>query len=332
MESILASLVICTYNQEDYVAETIEGALNQTYSPLEILIFDDASTDNTWDVIVKMVDGYLQHGCVHTVILNRNSHNLGIMGNNQLAMAKAKGEIMIACGGDDICMPNRVSRIVEEWIKADKSALSIYHGAWKIDSGGRHVGELGDFYFNEGTLGAVAAYSRELLTIYGPVAERGAVEDEVYGNRALILGRRLNIHENLLKYRVGVGVSSGYRDYRRKQIRVLGVFKLCSIRQSYRDLEKVRGFITPERYQVMYDRFHKQEKEMREWLTLWEGKTFKERYSSFRRVMGDCNKKRLIIAIVLLFPRRVGDLLFLIMNHCVSIYDRISHLKRSRLS
>ena len=47
----LVSILICTYNAEKTIKETIESCLNQTYSNIEVLIHDDQSTDNTLNVI-----------------------------------------------------------------------------------------------------------------------------------------------------------------------------------------------------------------------------------------------------------------------------------------
>src|SRR3954447_21388990 len=50
-EGPLISIILLCYNQENYVAEAVDGVLKQTYSPLEVLIFDDFSSDHTEEVI-----------------------------------------------------------------------------------------------------------------------------------------------------------------------------------------------------------------------------------------------------------------------------------------
>ncbi len=323
MSRPLVSISMLTYNQEKYVRESVRGMLAQTYSPLEILISDDCSTDRTWDVIIAEVEQYKSAGGKHTIVLNRNEKNLGIMLNSAKIGTLKHGVLSVSNGGDDISVPNRVERIVEEWIKNKMKALVIYHGAIKIDQNGSYRGQLGEFYFREGTLGAVAAYSRELGNIFGPVEEPEAAEDEVYGNRALILGRRLNIRENLLKYRIGVGVSSGRKDYRRKQIRVLRSFKLAAMRQTRRDLEKVRGLITPERYSELKDLFDRRTSEMKLWLQLWDDASIKNRFSAYKKVIRNSSKIRILIATILLLPRRVGDGILAIMNFFLELGTKL---------
>ena len=51
----LVSVCICTYNAENYIAETLETVINQTYKNMEILILDQNSSDKTPDIIMDYV-------------------------------------------------------------------------------------------------------------------------------------------------------------------------------------------------------------------------------------------------------------------------------------
>lgn len=65
----LVSVIICAYNQQEFVGEAIQSALNQTYSPLEIIISDDLSTDSTFEIIQNAVSKYKgRHGFGSTAI------------------------------------------------------------------------------------------------------------------------------------------------------------------------------------------------------------------------------------------------------------------------
>jgi cellulose synthase/poly-beta-1,6-N-acetylglucosamine synthase-like glycosyltransferase len=74
-EHPLVSMLLIAYRQPDTVREAIEGALAQTYSPLEIIISDDASGDDTYAQMQAAVADY--HG-PHKIIMNRNQVNMGI--------------------------------------------------------------------------------------------------------------------------------------------------------------------------------------------------------------------------------------------------------------
>ena len=56
MWSPLVSICIPSYNGEKWIREAIDSALAQTYKPLEIVIVDDASTDNTLEIIQSYRD------------------------------------------------------------------------------------------------------------------------------------------------------------------------------------------------------------------------------------------------------------------------------------
>ncbi len=54
MTAPLITVLLTTYNTEDYVREALQSAFGQTWSPLEILISDDCSTDRTAHIIVEV--------------------------------------------------------------------------------------------------------------------------------------------------------------------------------------------------------------------------------------------------------------------------------------
>ena len=72
----LISFFALTYNQEKYIEDSLKGLFSQTYSPLEIIISDDCSTDKTFEIIQKFVSEYKGP---NKVIINRNEKNLGLI-------------------------------------------------------------------------------------------------------------------------------------------------------------------------------------------------------------------------------------------------------------
>jgi|GEM_PF-6445880 len=65
------SVIIPAYNCEQYLAETIESVLAQTYRPIEITVVDNGSTDSSGDVVKLDVDGYLTNSRKVVPILER---------------------------------------------------------------------------------------------------------------------------------------------------------------------------------------------------------------------------------------------------------------------
>lgn len=89
------TIMIPTYNQEEYIAEAIESALSQDYQNLEVVVTDDCSTDGTGDVARRYVtDPRFRYV--------RNELNLGRVGNyHNTAHNVAQGEWLINLDGDD---------------------------------------------------------------------------------------------------------------------------------------------------------------------------------------------------------------------------------------
>ncbi len=106
----LVTLALMAYNQEQMIEGAVGGALAQTYSPLEILISDDCSTDRAFECATAAVDDYEGP---HQLRLNRNPHNLGLIGHVNALFEMARGEIVVLAAGDDVSLPERVVRIVE---------------------------------------------------------------------------------------------------------------------------------------------------------------------------------------------------------------------------
>lgn len=106
----LISYILITYNQESFVQEALDGAFSQTYSPLEIIIADDGSKDNTTLVISEAIADYKGP---HKVTFLHNEKNVGIAKNVNNAMAHANGEYFIIAAGDDKSLPERAQRTYE---------------------------------------------------------------------------------------------------------------------------------------------------------------------------------------------------------------------------
>ena len=69
MNKLLVSVIIPAYNTEAYIAKAISSVLSQTLTNIEVVVVDDASTDNTRKVIEQFCDPRLKILC--------NQHNLG---------------------------------------------------------------------------------------------------------------------------------------------------------------------------------------------------------------------------------------------------------------
>lgn len=219
-ENPLVSLLIITYNQEDYIRETLEGAFAQTYSPLEIVISDDNSTDDNFTIIKNMISEY---SGPHTIVTNQNSQNLGMGEHISKAMLLSKGELIVINGGDDISLPNRVQMIYDQWILSEKKTVGFFSNVQLVDQFGKDMGimfkTIPEYTANltsfiEKTkkisikgnplcwmLGCSAAIDRKVFDTFGSMDKNVLQEDGVFAFRSLLLGDMKYIDSVLVKYR-----------------------------------------------------------------------------------------------------------------------------------
>ena len=96
MENLI-SVVVCTYNQEDTIARTLDSILmQQCHVPYEIIIGEDCSTDHTRDICKSYAE---KHPNVIRLIANKQ--NKGVLDNYFDCLLAAQGKYIADCAGDD---------------------------------------------------------------------------------------------------------------------------------------------------------------------------------------------------------------------------------------
>ncbi len=93
------SICIPNYNYANYIGETIESVLNQTYQEFTIVIVDNASTDNSWEIIQSYA------ATDDRIITYRNEYNVGFAPNLDKAAQKAPDDFIIMLSADDTMKP-----------------------------------------------------------------------------------------------------------------------------------------------------------------------------------------------------------------------------------
>lgn len=211
----LVTLALMTYNQEQMIEGAVAGAMEQTYSPLEILISDDCSTDATFVRAAALVEA---HEGPHEIRLNRNPHNLGLIGHINALFRMARGEIFVLAAGDDVSLAERVARIVEVF-ERDPTVMMVHSDVVKLNRDAQELGiwrppiagKADDLLAVAGGfgihIGATGAYRMAVFERFGPLVERQAYEDLVLGFRARLLGKLAYIESPLVRYRIDTGLS-----------------------------------------------------------------------------------------------------------------------------
>ena len=96
----LVSIVMPSYNSEQYIKASIESVLNQTYPKWELLIVDDCSTDDTVKIIKSFKDNRIK------LFINNTNSGAAICRNR--ALREAKGRWVAFLDSDDIWLPNKL--------------------------------------------------------------------------------------------------------------------------------------------------------------------------------------------------------------------------------
>ncbi|MEP7167089.1 MAG: glycosyltransferase family 2 protein [Candidatus Woesebacteria bacterium] len=103
----LVSILISTYNDSLFIKETISSVQNQKYTNWELIIIDDASTDNAAEIIKTISEQDKR------ILFYQNKSNKGLIANLNLGAEMAKGEYIARIDGDDV------------WVDRDKIGKQV---------------------------------------------------------------------------------------------------------------------------------------------------------------------------------------------------------------
>lgn len=149
----LATLAIFAFNQSRFIEDAMRAAVAQTYHPLEIIVSDDQSSDDTFDRARQFAANYRGP---HTLIVRRSARNRGVLHHLLDVADIASGKLLVAGAADDLPLPHRVETMVAAWqSRGYAAAFSDYS---LIDDDGRIIS---DHYSYDGTNSAPSAYLPE---------------------------------------------------------------------------------------------------------------------------------------------------------------------------
>ena len=98
------SLIMSVYNGEDYLAETIDSVLNQTFKDWEFIIINDCSNDKTLEILEEYASKDSR------IKVHINEVNLRLPSSLNKALSLSKGKYIARMDADDICMPDRLEK------------------------------------------------------------------------------------------------------------------------------------------------------------------------------------------------------------------------------
>jgi glycosyltransferase involved in cell wall biosynthesis len=127
-EGPLASIIVNNYNYGRFLADAIESALHQTYSPTEIIVVDDGSTDESREIIAR-------YGSTIIPVLKENG---GQGSAFNAGFAVSGGKVILFLDADDMLLPTAVATAVESFDHPD--VVKVHWCLFLIDEHGKKAG------------------------------------------------------------------------------------------------------------------------------------------------------------------------------------------------
>ncbi len=124
---------IPVFNGAQTVARTIESALAQKHPALEVILVDNASTDNTLEV----ADAYRSQG----LTVYRNDENIGFNRNFNRVIELAKGRYLLILSADDLLIRPDAIKLLATELERHPTAALVFSAVELIDADGRKIGE-----------------------------------------------------------------------------------------------------------------------------------------------------------------------------------------------
>lgn len=132
------SVIMSVYNtREQILRDALDSVRNQTFQDFELLICDDGSTDNTWEVLKKLTAGDFR------IRLFRSCRNRGAGFARNICIRAAKGRYIAVMDADDIAAPNRLEQEYAYLQKYPQTPFVGCRGEFFI----RHIGDDGECYW-----------------------------------------------------------------------------------------------------------------------------------------------------------------------------------------
>ena len=143
-KNILVSIVCITYNHENYIEDAINGFLMQkTDFNFEILIHDDASTDNTAKIIRKYEEKY--PSLIKVIYQKENQYSQGkALESNLYKMAR--GKYLAMCEGDDYWIDENKLQKQVDFLENNEEYYATYHNVLIVDEKGKEIDDGRESY------------------------------------------------------------------------------------------------------------------------------------------------------------------------------------------
>jgi len=134
------TVILSSFNHGKYIQESIDSVLNQTFTDFELIIWDDASTDDSWEMINSYSDP--------RILSFRNEVNRrGLYGINRAVSEVAAGEYIAIHHSDDLWEPEKLAKQIA-FLDANNDVGAVFTQVKVIDENGNDFANKDHFYYH----------------------------------------------------------------------------------------------------------------------------------------------------------------------------------------
>lgn len=216
MKGIKVSACIITYNQQDFIRDCLEGAISQELDyDYEIVVGDDCSTDNTFQICQEYADKYPDK-----IRLLSREKNLGMVGNWMATIQACEGKYIALCEGDDYWTDKTKLQKQVDFLENNPEYTLTFHNVSVL----RPNGKLGSDFLtklpeNHETIEDLAVVwnyihtpsviFRNVITEFPYEFQMTPICDYFLYMMLAEKGKLKHFEDNMATYRYGVGIFSG---------------------------------------------------------------------------------------------------------------------------
>ncbi len=149
------SIVVTSYNYGNYIERCLRSLLNQNFDTknYEVIVIDDASTDNTVEVVERYMSKY------PNLRLIVNKENVGVAESSNIGIREAFGQFVIRVDADDY-VSSKLILFLSEYLEANNGLLGVSCDYVKVDNDEL---VLGRYYAEKENISCGIMYRRDML-------------------------------------------------------------------------------------------------------------------------------------------------------------------------
>jgi len=235
------SVIMAFYNVERFIEEAIRSVLNQSFTDFELIIINDGSPDNSFQIAQKYAEKDVR------IVLINNEKRLGCASARNLGLNIAKGGCVVIFDSDDVCLPGRLA-IQFEYLEKNQDIFLVGGSFYYINE----AGEIIDTYTEAIDSGIMRKKLLKANVIHNPTVMfrnsgyryRGKflqAEDYDLWLRMLTDGKQMAVIKDIVvKYRIQKNSLThkgrGQQKFYIKKARQYYYQRLCSGVDNYNDL------------------------------------------------------------------------------------------------